>query len=350
MKTYLKAIYACLIIALLFQVSLFAQKVHKPTGLIYSGELFNDPDWGWSYNTSEQDRTVLSNTQKIMLEATKKLRENPGDYTAELTDMSFAFDPKQQEISKANGSKCVTCYYSHNPNNGEHFQYRFDIRLDLIEESESFNKKFQIDDSLSKLILSISEKRKKAGNTEENEKRLKEEMEKLQKEIESMDPSKIDEKKLAEIEEKSKRLSKMGDANEKTQKISDDTLHAMNGCSYASKSNFVITTNKPLLQTEKTKYTSLKSKNGYYYKEISIPGCDFACIYFDMYNKSENLDFSHNPVLVAYIGQIYKSKAELPKQWVAPFCVRITYSGNLKQINEFYKKVDFTKLRGILNH
>lgn len=341
-----------IITLLLFAFAFYSHSIiaqnNSSSGFLYSGELFNDPDWGWSYKTSEQDRRVLSNTHKIMLEATINLRENPGDYNSELNDMSFAFDPKKQEENKAQGCKCITCYYSHNPKHGDHFQYRFDIRLDLLEESESYKKKFEIDDSLSKIAFAKIEKKMKEMNSDENEKKLNEEMEKLRKEIENMDPNNIDEKKLAEIEEKSKRLSNKYDGNDKSKKMDDDTLHAMNGCSYATISNFVITTNQPLLVSEKAKFSSLKNKGDYYYKEITIPGCDFACIYFDKYNKSENLVFSHNPVLIAYIGRTYKSKTELSRQWIDPFCLRITYSGNLTQINEMIKKVEFTKLRQII--
>ncbi|MCC6720708.1 MAG: hypothetical protein IT243_00785 [Bacteroidia bacterium] len=325
-----------------------SQKVHKPTGFTYTGELFQDPEWGWSYNTSEQDRIVLARTNKIIIAASKNLIENPGDYNTSIYDMSFAFDPQKQKESKANGSKCVTCYYSHNPNTGEHFQYEHKISLELIENTESYLKKHNIDDSLSKLIISISEKRRNSATG--NEKKLKEEMEKLQKEIENMDMSNIDERKLAEIEEKSKRIKTMGDENEKSQTISDDTLHAMYGCSYSLKSDLLITTNTPLLNSEKNNLQQLKNKNGFYYKEINIPGCDFACIYFDMYKKSDKFQYSSYPTFIAYIGRLYNNKNELPKPWVNPYCVRITFSGNLPQINECYKKIDFVKLKEIISN
>jgi hypothetical protein len=140
----------------------------------------------------------------------------------------------------------------------------------------------------------------------------------------------------------------MGNVNEKTQKISDDTLHAMYGNSHANKSNVTITTNDPILAADKTAYLALKNNPNYYIKEVNIPGCEFAVIYFDRYNKSEFLPFSHNPVLVAYVGTIYANKTALPKAWVKPYCVRLTYSGNLQQINEMYPKIDFSNLRQII--
>lgn len=349
MKFFLKTALVCLCSIFIFQKISLAQKIHKPTGFIYSGELFEDPDWGGSYNTSEEDRRILSNVQKLMEEATQKILNEPGDYTTSVNDMSFAFDPKKQEISKANGSKCVTCYYSYNPKSGEHFQYSYAITLEMIENSESFMKKYKIDDSISNLLLSIMENRKNDENNVETEKRLMEEMEQLQKEIENTDPNALDEKKIKEIEEKSKRLKQKSDNQYKNKTISDDTLHAMNGFSHALKTDLIITTNKPMLQSEKAMFSSFKNKRDYYYKEITIPGCDFACIYFDKYNKSDQLDFSHNPVLIAYIGRIYNSKAEMPKQWVKPFCVRVKFSGNIEQINEIYKNIDFSKLRQIAN-
>ncbi|NUM32136.1 MAG: hypothetical protein HUU47_07405 [Bacteroidetes bacterium] len=348
MKSFILAATTCISL-ILTQNSAIAQKIHKPTGFIYSGELFEDPDWGWSYNTSENDRILLSKTHKLIAEATKKIIDQPGDYTTSVNDMSFAFDPQKQEESKANGSNCVTCYYSANPNSGNHFQYKYTITLDMVENSESYMKKYKIDDSISKLVLSVSEKRKNDIKKVDEENILKEEMEKLQKEIENIDPSKLDEKKLKEIEEKSKRLQQMGNNLYKNNTISNDTLHAMSGFSFALKSDLIITTNIPLLKSEKELYSSLKNKSGYYYKEISIPGCDFACIYFDMYNKSDELEFSQNPVLIAYIGKTYNSKSEMPKQWVKPFCVRVKYTGNIHQINELYKNIDFTKMRQITN-
>lgn len=345
-KTFLLFLFTLLLIN--FQREVSAQTTHKATGFIYTGELFNDPDWGWSYKTSEIDRTQLSRANDLIKLSLKQLLAEPGDYSTSLTDMSFAFDPKEQEKSKANGSKCVTCYYSYNPNGGVHFQYRADVRLELLEDSESYRNKASIDDSIFNLTQKIIADKKKAGNTEDNEKKLKEEMEKYQKKIESMDMSKLTEAQIAEIERKSKQISDMGNANEKIQKISDDTVHAMNGSTYASKSNVTITTNDPILAAEKAAYLALKNNPNYYIKEVNIPGCEFAVIYFDRYNKSEFLPFSHNPVLVAYVGTIYSSKTALPKAWVKPFCVRLTYSGNLHQINEIYPKIDFLKLKQII--
>lgn len=346
--TNIKSLSFLLFLTLFLVKDSMSQKVHKPTGFTYTGEFFQDADWGWSYNTSEKDRIVLDRTNKIIIAATKNLIDNPGDYTIDISDMSFAFDPQKQKESKANGNKCVTCYYSHNPNTGEHFQYVHKISLEMIENSVSYLKKYNIDDSLSKLIISISEKRRNSAT--DKEKKLKEEMEKLQKEIENMDMNNLDERKLAEIEEKSKRIKNMGDENEKSQTISDDTLHAMYSCSYSLKSDLLITTNKPLLNSEKNNFQQLKNKNGFYYKEINIPGCDFACIYFDMYKKSDKFQYSSYPTLIAYIGRVYNNKNELPKPWVDPYCVRITFSGNLPQINECYKKIDFVKLREIISN
>lgn len=324
-----------------------AQKNNNSAGFVYTGEVFNDPDWGWSYKTSEQDRTQLSRANDLIKLAVKQLLASPGDYTTSVSDMSFAFDPKEQEKSKANGSKCVTCYYSYNPNGGLHFQYRFDVKLELEENSKSYLKKMAIDDSIFMLTQKIIANKKKSGNTEDNEKKIKEEMEKYQKEIESMDMSKLTESQIAEIERKSKKISEMGNANEKTQKISDDTLHAMYENSHAVKSNVTITTNDPILAADKAKYLALRNNPNYYFQEVRIPGCDFAFIYFDRYNKSEFLPFSQNPVLVAYAGTIYANKAALPKAWVKPYCVQLTYSGNMQQINEIISKIDFASLRSI---
>ena len=61
-------------------------------GFTYTGEFFDDHDWGKSYNTSEQDRKLLSRAHFLMKESLKRLLGYQGDYEMELTDMSSAFD------------------------------------------------------------------------------------------------------------------------------------------------------------------------------------------------------------------------------------------------------------------
>ncbi len=38
----------------------------------------------------------------------------------------------------------------------------------------------------------------------------------------------------------------------------------------------------------------------------------------------------------------------MPKDWVDPFCFKITFSGNLEQIKAISGQIDFTKLADIL--
>ena len=329
----------------------FSQKTDQATGFTYTGEIFNDPEWGWSYKTSESDRVMLQRVQTLMETSVKKILDHPGDYILSVSDMSFAFDPKLQETSKANGSKCVTCYFSHSPNHGDHFRYTYDLRMDLIEESESFIKKAGIDDSITSFIKKTTASRRKSANSEEREKQIQDEMMQYQKEIESMDVSKLDEKKLAEIEKKSKEIEDRAKSNEKDQKFGEDTIHAMYGNSYASRCHFVIQTNNAFTASEKNLFTSLRNNPSLYlYKELKIPGCDWAFIYFDRYNRSENMEYSSSPVFIAYLGSIYPGKSSLPKPWVDPFCVRVKFSGNLQQIEEITSKVDFVKLKQILSN
>ena len=93
----------------------------------------------------------------------------------------------------------------------------------------------------------------------------------------------------------------------------------------------------------------LNNNPDYYFKELKIPGCAFACIYFDKYNKSTELAHSSQPVFMAYIGTIYPGSQALPKAWLNPFCVRVTFSGNLEQIKAISEKIDFTKLASIIH-
>lgn len=325
-----------------------AQNVHKPTGYTYSGELFNDPDWGWSYKASPQDCALMKRMHEQIALALKKLEEEPGDYTFTKTDYTFAFDPKIQEESKAQGAKCLTCFYSLNPNMGDHFEYTYTLKFELIEESETYRKKAQVDDSLSRIASDLMMNRRAASNSDAREKELQAEMEQYRKEVERMDMSKLTEAQLKEIERKGTAIGNKANKNDKDQKIDNDSLHDMNGAGYAQVCNLRVRTNAQMYTDEKQLLLSLRNNPAFYFRELQIPGCDFACIYFDRFNKSEKLSYSNNPVFVAYIGRSYPNQAALPKPWVQPFCVRVTFSGNLKQIDELRNKIDFAKLRQII--
>lgn len=344
MKLQLTHLNFFMAFCMLFNSNIVLAQSKMLNGFSYTGVFFDDPDWGKSYNASETDRQLLSRTNKCIYDATARLLKTLGDYEIQITDMSFAFDPVKQEESRKNGSKCVTCYYSHNPATGEYFQYTVTIRLDLKEESSLFIKKAQRDDSIAQKVQSFTTVNSNAAS----EKQLQEEMNKLQKEIASVDYSKLTESQLAEIERKGKRLDQLAAGTSGVKTIPDDSLHAIYGDSYAQRIDISFKTNVPLTVTDKSGLIALKNNPAFFFQELNIPGCSFACIYFDKYNQNAALSHSDNYVFVAYIGKTYPNKASMPKDWVDPFCFKITFSGNLEQIKAISGQIDFTKLADIL--
>ncbi len=316
---------------------------------IYSGEPFVDPEWGRSYKTSEQDRVLLKNVDEKLKTAAKKLLENVGDYNLSTDDMSFFFDAEKQQEYKANGTKCVTCIYSTSPSQGQHFRYKFNIRMEMIEDSKTFMRKGKLDDSLNTIQMNDLEQKRKANNSEAKEKQMQKEMEEFQKEVEKMDMSKLTSEQLEAIAKNGEALGAKADANDKAQQQDNVFFHNLFAAKFAGKIDVLFETNNGMLAAEKSKLLSLKNSPDYFFEELKIPGCSFACIYFDRYMKSD-FSFHENPVFIAYNGNVYDKSSSLPREWVKPFCVRVTFSGNMEQIKQVREKIDFSKLKEILSN
>lgn len=333
-------------ISILFGLG-FAHQALQPSGFTYSGELFQDPDWGPGYKTTESDRIQFKNLQVAIDQAMRTLIQSPGDYSSTRNDMRFLYDSIAQEESRAAGNSCGTCVFSVSPVHGEYLQYQYELKLDLLEGSATQAKDVIIREKLKSNVLNESERLKVNSNADQNNTAIQSEMEALQKQIEKLtaDGNMPDDKMLAEIEAKSRAIASRAEKNEALQSINEDTLHNWFGAAYANVIRIDIHTNDPLSGIEINSLKDLTEDPGFVYKPLTIPGCDFACIYFDGHNISDDLTYSDTPFFLAYIGKIYTSSSELPKEWVKPFCLRISFSGNEEQINQIIKKIDFTKLK-----
>ena len=328
---------------------LFNFSFSQQGGFIYSGEPFVDSDWGRSYKTSGQDRTLLKRIDEKLKAAAKKILENAGDYNISADDMSFIFDAEKQQENKANGTKCVTCIYSTSPAQGQHFRYKFNIRMEMIEDSKTFVRKGKLDDSLNTIQMNDLEQKRKANNSEAKEKQMQKEMEEFQKEVEKMDMSKLTPEQLDAITKKGEAIGAKADANDKAQHQDNGFFHNLFAAKFAGKVDVLFETNNGMLAAEKNKLLSLKNSPDYFFEELKIPGCSFACIYFDRYMKSD-FSFHENPVFIAYSGNVYDTESSLPREWVKPFCIRVSFSGNMEQIKQVRDKIDFSQLKEILSN
>lgn len=336
--------------SLLFTAVLFFRICFsQQSGFIYSGEPFVDPDWGRSYKTSEQDRALLKSVDEKFKAAAKKLLENPGDYNLTVDDMSFVFDEAKQKENKANGSKCVTCIYSTSPAQGQHFRYTFLVRMEMIEDSKTYLRKGKLDDSLNTIQRKDLERKRQTNNSDAKEKQIQKEMEEYQKEVEKLDMSKLTPEQLEAIAKKGEAIGAKADANDKAQQPDDGFYHNLFAAKFAGKIDVLFETNNGMLSAEKNKLVSLKNNPDYFFEELKIPGCSFACIYFDRYMKSE-LSYSETPSFIAYSGNVYDKESAIPRQWVKPFCVRVSFSGNMEQIKQVRDKIDFSQLKEIISN
>lgn len=329
-----------------------AQKSDLKSEFTFSGEAFEDPDWGHCYKTSEQDQILLASVYSLMKQSVDSLLNNMGEYTINtLEDMSFVFDPEKQKVSLANGSKCVSCYYMISPRSGEHLKFTLSYRLSLNEESNTMKKKAVFDDSLFNVMKNDFGNKRAHNNSEQKEKVIQAESEEYEKEIQKMDFSNgnISLDKLNEIENKAKKIREKADNNNKTQQLDNNFYRNEMSFSYAEQIDLKIMTNEPIFLVDKQQFGSMKDNSDYYYEELKLPACSYAFIYFDKYNKAENLTESKNPVFTAYIGNIYPGKSKLPRSWVKPFCLKLSFSANRTQIKEIVSKIDFAKLNKIIN-
>jgi len=325
----------------------FSQQALQPSGFTYSGELFQDPDWGTGYKTTVTDRVHFKTLQDAIDQGMRTLIQSPGDYSCSINDMRFIYDSLAQEESRAAGSSCVTCVFSVSPVYGEYLQYQYELKLDLLEGSATHAKDALLKEKLKERVEAELIRLKTNSDADQNNIAIQSEMETLQKQIEQLtaDGKMPDEKTLAEIEAKSRAIASRAENNEANQSINDDTLHNWYGAAYANVIRIDVHSNDPLSGMEINSLKDLTEDPGFVYKPLTIPGCDFACIYFDGHNISDDLTYSDTPFFLAYIGKIYTSSSELPKEWVKPFCLRISFSGNEEQINQIIKKIDFTKFR-----
>lgn len=325
----------------------FAQQALQPGGFTYSGELFQDPDWGTGYKTTVTDRVQFKTLQNAIDQAVRPLIQSPGDYSCSINDMRFIYDSLAQEETRAAGSSCVTCVFSVSPVYGEYLQYQYELKLDLLEGSATHTKDALLRGNLKERVEIELNRLKVNSDADQNNAAIQSEMEALQKQIEKLtaDGKMPDEKALAEIEAKSRAIASRAENNEANQSINEDTLHNWYGAAYANVMRIDVHSNDPLSGIEINSLKDLTEDPGFVYKPLTIPGCDFACIYFDGHNISDDLTYSDTPFFLAYIGKIYTSSSELPKEWVKPFCLRISFSGNEEQINQIIKKIDFTKFK-----
>lgn len=307
----------------------------------YSGEPFNDPEWGKSYKTSEDDRRVLSTAHALIREAVNRLEKEPGDYNVSVAaDMSHVFDAE-----KSANPKCPNCFFSISPHTGSHLNYIYDLRLELVEGSKTYMQKAERDDNLNTILMAEMES-KRAGS---NDGQVQADMAAYQREVEKMTASgKIDEAKLEELQRKANAVNIKADTNANEQSLDKDFQRILMMSAYANVIKLRIITNEPVMTSEQILYASMKNNADYYYKELHLPGLSFAVIYFDKHHKSASFPFSENYTLVAYAGESYKNMAKLPKPWVKPFCIKLTANGNLEQLNELIGKIDFTKLAEVI--
>jgi hypothetical protein len=320
----------------------------QPGGFTYSGTPFTDPDWGRSYRTAAQDRDLLRHTDSLMKLVLNGLIRDPGDYSMTITDMRFIFDTLVQKENAAKGNPCVTCIYSSSPAQGRHLSYINRIRLEIQEGSATDTRKRQQDDSLNAILQSDLAGKRKAAGSEEREADIRKEAEALRKEIEKIDPAKLDEKTLAEITRESKAIGQKAEKDQDAQKLDEDHYHDLYGKTYNPVITVLLETNVPLYAAERKRLMAMKNDPGYYFRELTQTGCDLALIGFDRYGRSDDLPDNSRPFLVTYCGNIYPDGTSLPRPWVKPFCVKLTFSGNLEQIDEIKGRIDFGKMREIV--
>ncbi|MCC6253260.1 MAG: hypothetical protein IT238_12445 [Bacteroidia bacterium] len=338
--------FLCLVVG---NTNAFAQ-LKTTNGFTHRGDFFDDKDWGTLYKTTEEDRRIFSRIDKIIHESIVELLKSIEEqYEASIVhDLSSVFDSAKQQKALKNGVKCVTCVGS-DINFDLHFSYHVITRLDMIEESEEYKKNALRGDSLFKVESnSIIYQDKTVSESQVNA-----EMEKLEKEIAAIDLSKATEEQIAEIERKGKRIEQLSSQSTNIKgEISKDSLHALRGLSYAERMDISISTNQPLYVAKRNTLISLKNKKDrFVFKELTIPGCAFTCIYFDKYNDliDELGGQTSHPVFLAYIGNIYPNKESTPRAYLDPFCVTVTFKGNLEQIESIYKQIDYVKLSKIIN-
>ncbi|MBL7811151.1 MAG: hypothetical protein JNL57_02920 [Bacteroidetes bacterium] len=316
-------------------------------GFNYTGQLSEDPDWGAKYNTSAADRLVLSKLQRALDSGFVNLLINPGDYKTTVYNHRFTFDTAAQKKSILDGTKCPTCYYGQSPASGNHFSYMYQVVLETKEFSTLYNKSLKYNDSLQEIEKKrVAENQSNHGSAAKDA-QLQKEMEALQKEIEKQTAGgqMPDEKLLAEMERKGTELGNRAENSKNEQYLPPDTLRNLYYNRYVSKIWLDVMSNTPMYKNEVAMYTTMQNNPAYIYKPLNIPGCEFACIYFDKTQENDKLLSHTNPVFVAYTGTLFENGAKLPVDWVAPYCLRITMKANMQQIQELVAKIKFTALK-----
>lgn len=330
---------------LIFQFQLQAQE----NNFQYSGEIFFDSEWGFSYKLSNPDKLVLQKTHGIMEKSVSRVKDQMGDYNVSIHDMSYPFDEAKQKSDPPSNGKCSTCYFGNSPKNGEHFRYRYEIHLEMKEGSSIYMDKYRIDDSIQQYILKLSEEKKNKSNAPERQAALQAELERITKEIELLSTQAMTPQVIDQIQEKTKLLEQKSKNLGNDIDLPKDSLHAITGMSHALLVKLVVSTNEFLTKEKYTHFQEMNNDRNFIYTPLQITGCRFACIYFDKYNKrSDRFSYTDNPVFVAYLGTVYENENSISRQWLNPSEVKVTFSGSLEQIKQLVSLVDFQQLRTIL--
>lgn len=312
----------------------------------YSGTPFTDKDWGKSYRCSAQDIIRLKNVHNLMVASLETIRNKPGDYGYEMVlDMSHPWDSTRLAEAQSE-QRCGTCYFTQSPEMGKHFYYGHNVHLPVVENSPTYLRKAEMDDSLGNILLNTAQKKRQENNQDEA---VRSDMAAYQKKLdEFMLDGNLSEAELVELERIGSAAKVKADANANAQSLDKYYQRNLMMESYNLILKLNIATNEPFMQKEKALYASMRNNPDYIYEEVQIPGASFACIYFDKYQKANDLPYSEQFRLFVYFGNIYNPNSPLPSDWIKPFCLRLSLNGNRAQLKEMISKIDFAKLAQII--